>query len=109
MRQWGRRYQEEELSSLRSELDKVLREVEAETKLLGDREEVIRGIREEQRQVCECCISCAASILPMNVSLLHLLSSLIPSGLSAKRGCSRAVSRHHSSHQVISRTNSRLP
>ena len=51
MHQWARRYQEEELASLRSELDKVLREVEAETELLGDREAVIRGIREEQRQV----------------------------------------------------------
>eukprot|EP00904_Undaria_pinnatifida_P013976 jgi/Undpi1/9709/HiC_scaffold_27.g12165.m1 len=48
--EWGRRYQEEELSSLRSELNKVSREVEAETKLLEDRENIIRGIREEQRQ-----------------------------------------------------------
>lgn len=49
--QWGRRYQEEELSSLRSDLDKVLQDVEAETKLLRDREQIIRGIHEEQRQV----------------------------------------------------------
>lgn len=49
--QWGRRYQEEELCSLRSELDTVSRDVEAETKQLRDREEVIRSIRDEQQQV----------------------------------------------------------
>lgn len=49
--QWGRRYQEEELQSLREELRRVSREVETETTQLREREEVIRGIREEQRQV----------------------------------------------------------
>lgn len=50
-RQWGRHYQEEELSSLRDGVDRVSHEVEAETKLLHDREETIRGIQDEQRQV----------------------------------------------------------
>ena len=49
--QWGRRYQEEELRSLKSELDTASREVEAETKQLRDREEIIRSIRDEQQQV----------------------------------------------------------
>ena len=49
--QWGRRYQDEELRALRSELDTVSREVEAETKQLLDREEIIRSIRDEQQQV----------------------------------------------------------
>lgn len=49
--QWGRHYQEEELSSLHDGVDRVSHEVEAETKLLHDREETIRGIQDEQRQV----------------------------------------------------------
>lgn len=49
--QWERRDQEEELVSLRLELDTVSREVQAETKQLRDREEVIRTIRDEQQQV----------------------------------------------------------
>lgn len=48
---WGRRYQEEELASLREEMDRVSREVEAEIKRLQDREDIIRGIRDEQLQV----------------------------------------------------------
>ncbi|CAM9153994.1 unnamed protein product, partial [Ectocarpus sp. 13 AM-2016] len=48
--EWGRRYQEEELLSLRLEIGEVSREVEAETKQLRDREEIIRAIRDEQRQ-----------------------------------------------------------
>eukprot|EP00752_Nemacystus_decipiens_P003446 g3182.t1 len=48
--EWGRRYQDEELRSLRSELNEVSREVEAETKRLRDREEIIRSIRDEQQQ-----------------------------------------------------------
>lgn len=49
--QWGRRYQEEELLALRLEVGEVSREVEVETKQLRDREEIIRAIRDEQRQV----------------------------------------------------------
>ncbi|CAN0403296.1 unnamed protein product, partial [Ectocarpus sp. 12 AP-2014] len=48
--EWGRRYQEEELLALRLEVGEVSREVEAETKQLRDREEIIRAIRDEQRQ-----------------------------------------------------------
>ncbi|CAN0529928.1 unnamed protein product, partial [Ectocarpus sp. 12 AP-2014] len=48
--EWGRRYQEEELLSLLLETGEVSREVEAEIKQLRDREEIIRAIRDEQRQ-----------------------------------------------------------
>ncbi|CAM9211503.1 unnamed protein product [Scytosiphon promiscuus] len=48
--EWGSRYQEEELLSLRSGLAEVSREVEAETEQLRDREEIIQAIREEQQQ-----------------------------------------------------------
>ncbi|CAB1103293.1 unnamed protein product [Ectocarpus sp. CCAP 1310/34] len=48
--QWGRRYQEEELLALRLEVGEVSGEVEAEIKQLRDREEIIRAIRDEQRQ-----------------------------------------------------------
>ncbi|CAM9291064.1 unnamed protein product, partial [Ectocarpus sp. 4 AP-2014] len=48
--EWGRRYHKEELLALRLEVGEVSREVEAETKQLRDREEIIRAIRDEQRQ-----------------------------------------------------------
>ncbi|CAM9620961.1 unnamed protein product, partial [Hapterophycus canaliculatus] len=48
--EWGSRYQEEELLSLRSQLAQVSREVEAETKQLQDREDIIQAIRGEQQQ-----------------------------------------------------------
>lgn len=50
-KQWERRYQEEELSLLRKQMERVSQEVETEIKRLRGREKVMRSICDEQRQV----------------------------------------------------------
>lgn len=48
--QWERRHQEEELSLLREQTERVSQAVEEEIRRLEERDRVIRTIRHEQQQ-----------------------------------------------------------
>ncbi|CAN0135605.1 unnamed protein product [Ascophyllum nodosum] len=77
--QWNSRYQEEEISALRSELDRVARGVEAETKELQEREDTIREIREEQRQDRIKIQTLLALSQPITPDIAVVFGSLAPS------------------------------